>query len=88
VWTFGHAVREIERSHQQVVVEETATAGAALLFAAFAVFGLLTFRNAVGAVLASFFASIALYASVRSSFIADRNRRVLVIRRRQAEARI
>jgi hypothetical protein len=82
VWTFGHAVREIERTRYHVVVEETATTGAAVLFLAFAFFELIVFRNAVGALLASFTASIGLYASGRSSFIADRQHCVLVIQRR------
>jgi hypothetical protein len=82
VWTFGHAVREIERSHQQVIVEETPTTGAILLFAAFAFLMLISLRNTVGMLLAFFCAAIALYAAVGSSFVADRNRRVLVIKRR------
>lgn len=34
MWTFGHSVREIERSHHEVVVEETSTKGAVILFGA------------------------------------------------------
>ena|ERR1700733_6262151 len=87
LWTFGHAVREIERSRHYVVIEETATKGAVIGFGAFALLDLLSFRNAVGntfavgVVLAFFSAGVALYASIRSSFVADRNRRVLVIKR-------
>jgi predicted GNAT superfamily acetyltransferase len=65
-----------------VVVDETRTSGAALLFVAFAVLVLITFRDAVSVAPALFFASLGVYASVRSSFIADRNRRVLVVKRR------
>jgi predicted GNAT superfamily acetyltransferase len=43
---------------------------------------LITFRDAVSVAPALFFASLGVYASVRSSFIADRNRRVLVVKRR------
>jgi hypothetical protein len=81
VWTFGHAVREIERTHQQLIVEETATTGAAVLFVTFAVFVLIFFRNLLGALVALYFAAFGLYLSVKSSFIADRNRGVLVVRR-------
>jgi hypothetical protein len=88
VWTFGHSVREIERSHHQVVVEETATKGAAILFGAFALLDLVGFRRAVGnefvvgVVLAFFMAGLALYAAISSSFVADRTRRALIIKRR------
>jgi hypothetical protein len=82
MWTFGHGVREIERSNQWVVVEETATTGAVLLFTAFACLGLIVFRDVVGTVIALFLFSIGLYAAVGSTFTADRDRRVLVIKRR------
>jgi UDP-N-acetylmuramyl pentapeptide phosphotransferase/UDP-N-acetylglucosamine-1-phosphate transferase len=32
MWNFGHTVREIERSHNHVVIEETATIGGIWLF--------------------------------------------------------
>jgi hypothetical protein len=88
VWTFGHAVREIERTHHQVVLEETATKGAAWMFGAFALLDLIAFRNArgnvltIGIALAAFLASLALYAAVQSLFVADRGRRILVVKRR------
>ena len=88
MWTFGHAVREVERTHHRVVIEETATKGAVWEFGAFALFALIAFRNAmgnvrtIGLVLTVFLASIALYAAVRSLFVADKDRRVLVVKRR------
>ena len=88
VWKFGHAVREIERSQHHVVVEETATKGAVILSGAFALLDPVVFRNAtgnafaVGLAPAFFFATIALYAAVRSSFVANRSRRVLIVNRR------
>jgi hypothetical protein len=88
VWTFGHLIREIERSHQQVVVEETATKGAVIGFGAFALLDLVSFRKAhgqafaVGVVLAFFMSGLVLYAAISSSFVADRSRRVLIIKRR------
>jgi hypothetical protein len=81
MWTLGHAVREVERSDHYVVVEETATTGAVMLFGAFACLTLAIFRNVLGLVLAFFFASLAVYAAVRSSFVADKGRGVLVIKR-------
>ena len=48
---------------------------------AFALLTLIVFRTAIGAGLALFFASIGLYSAVRSSFIADRTRGILVIKR-------
>jgi hypothetical protein len=88
VWTFGHAVREIERSHDYVVVEESATKGAVILFGPFAVLDPFIFRNAVGGafavgvVLSIFFAMLTFYAAIASSFVADRSRQVLIIKRR------
>jgi hypothetical protein len=88
VWTFGHSVREIERTHQQVIVEETATTGAVVLFGGFAFLALIAFRNAngnlraIGLAITVFLASIAAYAAVGSTFTADRSRRALVVKRR------
>jgi hypothetical protein len=82
MWTLGHSVREIERSHHQVIVEETATTVAAVVFGAFALLTAVVFRSIPGGAVALTFGSLGLYASVRSSFTADRDRRVLVIRRR------
>ena len=88
MWTFGHSVREIERSHHEVVVEEAATKGALIEFGAFALLDLVSFRKArgqalaVGVALGFLLAGLALYAAISSSFVADRSRRVLIIRRR------
>jgi hypothetical protein len=69
-------------SHQQIVVEETATSGAAILFGALAVLDLVAFRSLFGLTIAIPFALLALYAAVKSSFLADRNRQILIVRRR------
>lgn len=81
MWDFGHAVREVDRSHQQIAIEETATTGAVFIFGGFACLGLIA-HDRIGLLLGLVLGSIALYAAVRSTFIADRNRRVLLIRRR------
>jgi hypothetical protein len=82
MWNLGHCVREVDRSHHQVVVEETATTGAVFLIGGVACLELIVTRDRTGLVLALALAAIALFASVRSSFIADRDRRVLLVRRR------
>ncbi len=82
VWTFGHAVREIERSHHQVVIEESATTGVAVVFFGFAAFIVIVSHNAIGAVGALWFVLLGVYASVTSLFIADREMGVLLVRRR------
>ncbi len=88
MWTFGHSVREVERSHHEVVVEETATKGAIILFGAFAILDLVSFRKARGQALAMgvalgfLMAGLALYSAISSDFVADRSRRVLIIKRR------
>jgi hypothetical protein len=75
VWTFGHSVREIERSHHEVVVEEAATKGALIEFGAFALLDLVSFRKArgqalaVGVALGFLLAGLALYAAISSSFV-------------------
>jgi hypothetical protein len=84
VWELGHSVKEIQRSHQKLVVEETATQGSAIIFGALALGTLIAFRNATGAIVGLFFASAALYSGVRSLFIADRTRSELAIKRRIA----
>ena len=72
----------------RVVVEETATKGAVWLFGAFALLGPISLHNAtgnvraIGLVVTVFFASVAVYAAVRSTFTADRSRRVLAVKRR------
>jgi hypothetical protein len=80
--TFGHSVAEVERSHQHVVIRETATWGAALGFGTAAVLTAVAWRQLLGFVIALFLAAVALYASVTSDFIADRDRRCLIVRRR------
>jgi hypothetical protein len=94
MWRLGHAVREIERSHNRVVIEETPTSAAAWLFgvAAFGTLSLLVTRprspgstlaeEAVGASAFLFFGLLALYASVRSTYIGDRPSGRLIIERR------
>jgi hypothetical protein len=93
MWNFGHSVREIERSHDRVVIEETATMGAVWFFGGLAMGTLLllvtrprasrsTFADeAVGACAVLFFALLALYASVRSTYTADRPSGQLIIER-------
>jgi hypothetical protein len=75
-------VREIERSKQQVIVEETATMGAVLVFEGFAVVGLAVSRHFIGVISSAFLAALGLYAAVSSLFIVDRSRRALIVRRR------
>jgi hypothetical protein len=94
MWSFGHSVREIERSHDHVVIEETATIGGVWLFGfmTLLVFALWSTRprpsesalsdEAVGAFAVMFFAFLTLWASVRSTYTADRRSRQLVIERR------
>jgi hypothetical protein len=94
MWSFGHSVREIERSHHRVVIEESATLGAVWLFGGFALLALLlwaTKSRSTGATLVDeapaafavcFFALLALYASVRSTYTADRLSRQLIVERR------
>ena len=74
-WTFGHAVREVERSHDRIVVEESATVGVAILFLALALFSVFSFGNLVGIILAVGFTCLGLYAFVSSSFVVDRESR-------------
>jgi hypothetical protein len=84
-WTLGHAVSEVERSHDRIVVEETATVGAVLIFVASALVVAFAFENLVGVMLAVWFACLGLYASVSSSFVADRKLRTFVVTRRVAK---
>ena len=93
MWSFGHSVREIERSHQRVLIEETSANGCVRLFGTFA---LLTFflwvmksrsthstpaQEVALAITFLFFAAVALYASVRSTFKVDRASHQLTINR-------
>ena len=94
MWSFGHSVREVERSHNRVVVEETATTGAVWFFAGMALLVLALWltrprpsksplaEEAVGAFAVLFFALFALWASVRATYTADRCRSQLLIERR------
>jgi multisubunit Na+/H+ antiporter MnhF subunit len=91
MWNFGHSVCEIERSHHRVVIEETATTGAVWFFGGSALLTLLLWmtrprssrstlaEEAVGAFAVLFFALLALYASVRSTYTADRPSGQLII---------
>jgi hypothetical protein len=81
---FGHSVQEIERSHHHVVILETATSGAVVTFALLAVLVLLVYRTPGGVATAALFSTFALYSSISSSFIGDRDLRALVVRRRIA----
>jgi hypothetical protein len=91
VWTLGHAVREIERSHHQVTIEETATTGAAVIFWTITILSLiLIFPNVIhrrdfGALfllpVPLYFSLFGLYAAVRSSFVADRAHGILIVKR-------
>jgi hypothetical protein len=94
MWNFGHAVREIEHSHHRVVIEEAATSVAVWLFGGLALGTLLLCvirprpsrstlaEEAVGAFAVLFFSLLALYASVRSTYTADRPSGQLIIERR------
>ena len=94
MWNFGHSVREIENSHHRVIIEETATTGGVWIFGGMALLTLFLWvtaprpststpaKEAVGAFAVLFFASLALYASVRSTYIADRPSGQLTIERR------
>jgi UDP-N-acetylmuramyl pentapeptide phosphotransferase/UDP-N-acetylglucosamine-1-phosphate transferase len=94
MWSFGHSICEIERSHHRVVIEETPTTGGIWLFGGFALLTLSLWvtklslsrstlaREAVGAFSGLFFALLALYASVRSTYTADRSSGQLIIERR------
>jgi hypothetical protein len=94
MWNFGHSVCEIERSHHRVVIGETATTGAVWFFGGSALLTLLLWvtrprssrsplaEEAVGAFAVSFFALLALYASVQSTYTADRPSSQLIIERR------
>jgi hypothetical protein len=94
MWNFGHSVREIEHSHHRVVIEETATTVAVWAFGGMALLVLFlwvtrprSFRStpaeeAIGSFAVLYFASLALYASVRSTYTADRPSGQLIIERR------
>ena len=94
MWSFGHSVRAIERSHNRAVIEETATTGAAWFFGGMALLVLMLWltrprshettlaEEAVGACVVIFFALFALWASVWATYTADRRSGQLVIERR------
>lgn len=94
MWSFGHSVREVERSPQRVVIEETATTGSAWLFGGAALGTLLLWitrprssgstlaEEAVGACAVLYFGLLALLASVRSTYKADRTSNYLLVERR------
>jgi hypothetical protein len=75
MWNLGPKIREIERTQHSVTIAETATTVAAVGF------GLLSFTPIVatyhtdrlwfGILVSAGFASVALYASVRSTFTAN-----------------
>jgi UDP-N-acetylmuramyl pentapeptide phosphotransferase/UDP-N-acetylglucosamine-1-phosphate transferase len=92
MWSFGHSVREIERSHHHVVIEETATTGGVWIFGGLALVtlslcltrpsGSALAGEAVGAFGVLFFALLALCASVRSAYTADNRSGQLIVERR------
>jgi hypothetical protein len=95
MWSFGHSVREIERSNNHVAIEETATTGGVWVFGGMALLVLVLWltrprsssrltlaEEAVGAFAVMFFAFLALWASMRSTYTADRLSGQLVIERR------
>ncbi len=92
--SFGHSVREIERSHNRVVIEETPTTGGVWVFGGLTLLVVVLWLTgprlpkstladeSVGAFAVMFFLFFALWASVRSTFTADRLSGQLVIERR------
>lgn len=94
MWSFGHSVREVERSHNRVVIEETATTGAVWLFSAMALLVLVLLltrpvahqptltEEIVGACAVVYFAAWAVWASVSATYTADRPSGQLLIERR------
>jgi hypothetical protein len=81
MWSLGHNVREVEQSHYHVVYEETATMGAVWMGVAFALLVLGLSRSATQASIALLGVGFALFASVRSTFTADRIRHQLIVKR-------
>jgi hypothetical protein len=78
---WGHSIAESDRSATSIVVSETATLWAAVLFGGFAVLSIVLYKGIASVVVALFFASWASYASVASEFVADRCRQELIVRR-------
>ena len=84
MWSFGNSVREIENSHGHVIIEEAAATGAAWLFGGLALLVLALWGTgprsskldlpdeAIPAFAVVYFATFAVWASVRSTFTADR----------------
>ena len=75
-------MKETDRSSAHVVVSETATTGAALVFGGLAVLSLFFYSGVAGLLMTAFFAVWSLYAAVASDFVADRSRDELLVRRR------
>ena len=65
-----------------VVISETATTGAAVIFGGFAVLSLFLYNGIAAAAIIVFFAAWAFYAAVSSKFVADRSRGELLVERR------
>lgn len=72
----------VAQSNYVVVVEETSTRTAAWGFILFGLLAIPLYRSILGAAIGAFFMMFGLYASVASSFVADRGRRLLVVTRR------
>lgn len=94
MWSFGHRVRIVERSHHRVVMEEVPTMTAAWFFGGFALLTIsLTLTSPrvpnsgpggclVGIAAFFYFASLAVYSTVRSTCIADRESDHVILERR------
>jgi hypothetical protein len=74
----GHSVKETDRSSTHVVVSETATTGAALVFGAFAVLSLFLYSGVEGLLITGVFAVWSLYPAVASDFVADRTKHSVI----------
>jgi hypothetical protein len=95
MWSFGHRVREVERSHDRVAFEETQALSVVWVFAlvSFAA-GFAAVRNVlvrgdlrasvIGLALLLWFGALALYTLVGSTFIVDRSLGKLIVQRRIA----
>lgn len=77
-------VKEIQRAHDHVVLEERPITAVAWFFAGLAVVALIWLWNTAAVALSLVPALFGLHASVESLFIANRLERLLIVRRRLA----
>jgi hypothetical protein len=85
MWSFGHKITEIERSHQRVAFTETLPVINVWGFGVFSLGALaMTIWSFAGVIASLWFGGLALYSSIRSTFTADRNRGELTVQRRIA----